>query len=131
MAGGVAPRTDATRELQEGEGAAVGMSLTPMERSILRLVADRHWPQFDVERIDAVSRENTGVGRFTYLVDRAEQPVPDGLHAAGDYTHIQMEGVPDGLFFVVVAERSRLHFIEIVSAGDDSWDGVERVWSFV
>ena len=108
----------------------MGMPLTPMERSILRLVADRHWPQFDVEQVDAVSRENTGVGRFTYLLDRGDQPIPDQLYGADNH-YIQMEGVRDGLFFVVETKDGRVYYIEIVSVGDDTWDGVERAWSFV
>jgi hypothetical protein len=104
------------------------MLLTPLERAILRVVADHNWPQFVVDHVDAVRREDTGVGRYTHLLDHAEQPIPDGSYGAADH-FVQMDGVPGGLFFIVEVANSRVAYIEIVSSGGDAWDGVERAWT--
>ena len=104
--------------------------LTPLEKAVLRVVADRNWPEFQVEQVDVARREHTGVGRYTHLVDHAEQPIPDGSYGV-DARFIEMEGVPGGLFFVVEVAHSRVAYIEIVSSGPDTWDGVERPWKIV
>jgi hypothetical protein len=98
-----------------------------MERAVLRIVADYHWPQLNVDEVEVVSREHTGVGRYTNLLDRADQPVPDGTYGAAAHI-IEMDGVPGGLFFVVETRAGRVDYIEIVSAGGEAWDGVERAW---
>lgn len=105
-------------------------ALTPMERAVLQLVVDQNWPSFRVNQLKVSRREHTGVGRYTYLVDCADQPLRDGTYGA-DAHFIEMVGVPSGLFFVVEVVNERVSYLEIVSAGADSWDGVERPWSIL
>lgn len=102
--------------------------LTTLESAVLRFVAEHNRPQFQVEQVDAARREHTGVGRYTHLVNNAEQPIPDGSYGAGAH-FIEMQGVPGGVFFIVEVANSRVAYIEIVSSGEDTWDGIERAWS--
>ena len=101
--------------------------LTPLEKAIVGIVAEHNWPGFHVNQLEVTRRENTGVGRYTYLIDHSGQSVTDGSYGAG--THfIEMEGVPNGLFFIIEVKNSHVSYIEIVSSGTDSWDGEERAW---
>jgi hypothetical protein len=102
-------------------------ALTPLEFAIIQLVADQNWPNFRVGELEVTSREFTGVGCYTHFRDLAEQKLVDGSYGAGLH-FVEMEGVPNGLFFVVEVDRSRIAYLEVVSAGDDTWDGVERTW---
>lgn len=71
-----------------------------MEAAIFKLVAEQSWPAFRIEELTVVRREHTGVGRYTCVEDGMNQVIADGAYGAG--THfIEMEGVPNGLFFVV------------------------------
>lgn len=106
------------------------MALTPLERAVIRFVADQHWPGFRLEQIEVTRREHTGVGRYTHLVDRARQHLKDGSYAA-DAHFVEMVGVPNGLFFVVEVANGSISYLELVSCGADSWDGVERDWAIV
>jgi hypothetical protein len=101
--------------------------LTPMEDAIIRIVSERHWPGFRTDSLEVTRREHTGVGRYTHLVDHAEQSIEDGSYGAGDH-FVEMDGVPNGLFFTVEAENGRISYLEIASCGSDSWDGEERSW---
>lgn len=105
-------------------------ALTPMESAILQLVADQHWPNYRLDQIEVTQREHTGVGRYTHIVDRAEQVLVDGTYGA-DAHFVEMASVPSGLFFAVEVADRRISYMEIVCAGDDSWDGVELPWSIV
>ena len=102
--------------------------LTPLERKCLELTAAEHWPGVRLDGIRATSREHTGVGRFTYLEDLNHQVLPDGLFETAERA-IQMEGLRLGLDFAVAVTSSRLDNLELVTPGDDGWDGVERPWS--
>lgn len=102
-------------------------TLSSIEQEIIRLVALENWPGFRTGGLEVLRRENTGAGRFTYLRDRHEQFVRDRFYAAqGKY--IEMDGVPHGLSFVVVASNGRIDFIEIAVNGVYPWDGTERRW---
>ncbi|MFN0062267.1 MAG: hypothetical protein ACKVPX_07100 [Myxococcaceae bacterium] len=101
--------------------------LTSMEREIIGLIAGQHWPGYRLDQLEVTGREHTGVGRYTHIIDRAGQPIPDGTYGA-DGHFVEMEGIPNGLFFAAEVEGSRLVYLEIVTAGADSWDGVERPW---
>jgi len=102
-------------------------SLTPMELAILEVVRNAHWPLLDIERLEVARREHTGVGRYTHFVEQAEQELVDGTYGA-DACYVEMAGVPNGLYFAVEVANSQVLYMEIVSAGDDVWDGAERAW---
>jgi hypothetical protein len=101
--------------------------LTPMEEAIVRLVAEHHWAGIRVDQLEVTRREHTGVGRYTHVIDRGEQPLKDGTYGAGSH-FIEMDGVQNGIFFVVEVDKSRISYLEMVTAGGDSWDGLERNW---
>lgn len=39
-------------------------ALTALERAVIQLVADQHWPNFRLDQLEVTSRECTGVGRY-------------------------------------------------------------------
>lgn len=101
--------------------------LTPLEQCCLELVAAEHWPEFRIDGIGVTKRENTGVGRYTYLEDSNQQPLPDGVYETMAMV-IEMEGLSLGLDFAVGVVASRIDHIELVTPSDEGWDGVERKW---
>jgi hypothetical protein len=103
------------------------LPLSSLERTLLELVAKEHWPKFRVSEVTVTRREPTGVGCYVYLRDMAEQVLPNGIYALG--THfIEMDGIRNGLFFSFLVANERIHYLELVTVGDDAWDGVERTW---
>ena len=101
--------------------------LTELERACLETIAAVHWPSLKLDGLMVGRRENTGVGRFVYLLDSCEQDVPDGVYEAGGRV-IEMEGLRFGLDFALTATGNRLDLLEIVAPGSAGWDGVERPW---
>ncbi|HZN94516.1 MAG TPA: hypothetical protein VFB81_17500 [Myxococcales bacterium] len=105
-------------------------ALTALEREVIRLTAAHHWPEFHLDGLGVVSRDNTGAGRYVYLEDSREQRLPDGSYTAPGRM-IQMEGVGNGLGFVVEVSASRINHIELFTYGNQGWDGVEREWKIL
>lgn len=105
-------------------------ALTPLERELLRRIADDNWPGFRVDGLDVTKRHNTGAGRYVYVSDSNDQPLRDGSYAARNCL-IEMEGVPNGLGFVIDVRGERIRYLEIFTYGDTGWDGVERNWKLV
>jgi hypothetical protein len=103
--------------------------LSILERTCVELVAAENWPGFRLDGLLVTRREDTGVGRYVYLEDTRGQDLTDGTYGARGRT-IQMEGLPLGLDFVVDVSRSRINYLELVTAGD-GWDGSERGWAIV
>lgn len=103
------------------------LPLSPLERAVVEFVATRHWPGFRVDEVAVSRREDTGVGRYIYFEDEGDQPLVDGSYSA-DGHFIEMEGIPNGIFFVIEVSNSRISYLELVTCGNDSWDGVERGW---
>lgn len=104
--------------------------LTPLERRCLELVFAEHWPGFRVDGIRATKRENTGVGRFTFLADSNHHVLKDGVYETRGHS-IEMEGLSLGLDFAVGVLSSRVDHLELVTPGRDGWDGVERPWQLL
>jgi hypothetical protein len=101
--------------------------MTPLESAVIQLVADRNWPGFNLGLLRVTKRECTGVGRYTHFAGLDGQRLTDGSYGA-DAHFIEMECVPSGLFFTVEVVHGSVSYLEIVSSGADSWDGVERPW---
>jgi hypothetical protein len=108
----------------------VSQPLSPLERTLVELVAAEHWPGFRVERLQVVRREDTGVGRYVYFEDLDAQPLTDGTYAA-EGRIVEMQGIRNGLFFVIEVSSSRINYLELVTCGSDTWDGMERDWRVV
>lgn len=104
--------------------------LTALERVCIETVVAVHWPQFEVAGLRVINRDNTGVGRYVYLLDANQQRLPDGVYEAGGRI-IEMQGLPLGLDFALTVESGRLDFLEIVAPGSGGWDGSERPWQLL
>jgi hypothetical protein len=104
--------------------------LTPLERACVELVAREHWPGFRLDGLRVTRRENTGVGGYVHLEDLNQQDLVDGIYETRERA-IDMEGVRLGLDFAVAVLSSRIDHLELVTAGSDGWDGVERKWRIV
>jgi len=105
----------------------VSSPLSILERTCIELVARENWPGFRVDGLLVTRREDTGVGRYVYLEDTLGQDLADGTYGTHGRT-IPMEGLPLGLDFAVDVSRSRINYLELVTAGD-GWDGIERAWT--
>lgn len=108
----------------------MSLPLSPLERTLVELVAAEHWPGFHVGRLQVTRREDTGVGRYVHFEDLAAQPLTDGTYAA-EGRRVEMQGIRSGLFFVIDVSSSRINYLELVTCGSDTWDGVERNWKVV
>jgi hypothetical protein len=87
-------------------------SLSPLERRLVEVTAAENWPDFRIEGVRVQSRENTGAGRYTTLEDTLSQPISDGAYSAQGKL-IEMDGVRNGLGFVIHVARSRINMIEL------------------
>ncbi|MEO8903867.1 MAG: hypothetical protein ABI627_20300 [Polyangiaceae bacterium] len=105
--------------------------LSRLERACVELIAKHNWPTFRCDRLEVIRRENTGVGRYVYLNDPQAQELIDGTYGPEPGRAIQMLGVEFGLDFAVDVSRGRLNYLELVTSGNDGWDGEEREWHFV
>jgi hypothetical protein len=108
----------------------VNTELTPLERACVELVASEHWPDFRLDGLRVTRRENTGVGRYVHLEDLNQQGLVDGTYETRERA-IDMDGLRFGLDFAVAVLSSRIDHLELVTAGSDGWDGVEREWRIV
>jgi len=102
--------------------------LTSLELTCIELVAKNNWPMFRVDGLRAIRRENTGVGRYVHLEDELRQQLVDGVYGPESGRTVEMSGVEYGLDFVVDVSSGRINYLELVTSGNDGWDGVERDW---
>jgi hypothetical protein len=105
---------------------------TPLELSILQVFYEEYgiqgFPSPDI--INVNSRKNTGAGRILSLWADTRLSCQDGyLDMGGKF--IEMKGVPNGLMAVVCVVHSGVDELEIVTYGNDSWDGEERDWKII
>jgi hypothetical protein len=112
------------------EKQAVTRELTLLERALIVLTARENWPGFRDDCIRVTRRENTGVGRFTYLEDENGQKLTDGFYSAQG-RNIEIPGVPYGSCFEIAVSSASVAYIEMVTSGDVGWDGSEVGWSIV
>jgi hypothetical protein len=105
----------------------VNEPLSLLERAVVEVIAKHNWSAFRVDGLRVKKRENTGVGRYTYFDDMYQQALPDGTYAAPGAI-IEMDGIKNGLYFVIDVSSSAINFLELVTGGDESWDGIEREW---
>lgn len=104
--------------------------LTGLEREIVSHVARDNWPGFRLDGLTALTRDHTGAGRYTTIEDSFEQPLPDGSYSAQGKM-IEIDGVADGLGFVVNVTSSRISLIEVFTFGPADWDGAESNWKII
>src|ERR1700690_3058028 len=104
--------------------------LSPLEKELVLLTASENWPDFRMDGLQVLKRENTGAGRFVYLGDVYKQALPNGMHSAQGRI-IQMQGVKNGLGFVISVVSSRINHIEMFTYGNVAWDGREDSWSIL
>ena len=102
--------------------------LSPLEQTCVELVARRNWPTFRCDRLVVARRENTGVGRYVYITDERGQGLVEGTYGPEPGRTVEMRGVKHGLDFEVDVSDGRINCLELVTSGDDGWDGEEREW---
>lgn len=108
----------------------MSVELTPLERTCVELVASEHWPGFRLDGLRVTKREDTGVGRYVHLEDINQQILADGTYETRERA-VEMEGLRFGLDFAVAVLSTRINYLELVTAGTDGWDGVERAWRVI
>ena len=101
--------------------------LSPLERRCIELIANDNWPSFRLDGLRVLRRESTGVGKFVTLRDLHQQHLSDNVYETRA-SRIEMEGVELGLDLSITVSDGRIDFLELVTPGDDGWDGVERPW---
>jgi hypothetical protein len=99
-----------------------------MELTCMELIAKQNWPTLRIDGLRVKRREATGVGCYVYFEDSLNQVLADGTYGPEPGRTIEMTGVKFGLDFVVEVSSGRLNYLELVTAGDDGWDGHEREW---
>jgi len=104
--------------------------LTPLEQACVALVASENWPEFRLDGLRVTRRENTGVGRYVHVADGHQQQLKDGVYETQQHA-IEMIGLRLGLDFAVAVVNSRIDHLELVTAGADGWDGIEREWKVI
>lgn len=105
--------------------------LSALERTCVELVAQHNWPSFRCDGLEATRRENTGVGRYVHLNDSLNQLLVDGTYGPAPGRTIEMRGVQHGLDFAVDVSGGRINHLELVTSGDDGWDGQEHEWRVI
>lgn len=101
--------------------------LTALERACVEAIVGAHWPSLKIDSLTVARRENTGVGRYVYLVDSHKQDLHNGVYEVGSRM-VEMQGLSLGLDFALIVSSNRLDVLEIVTPGAGGWDGVERPW---
>ena len=71
--------------------------------------------------IKVVSRENTGVGRYTDLLSDAVLQIETGLLGNGNYSYLEIEGVSDYVGVTISIKNRKLEFLEICTIGGNEW----------
>lgn len=104
--------------------------LSPLEQAVVNAVARENWPGFRVECLRVKKREQTGVGRYVYFEDLCNQALIDGYYGVQGRS-VEIQGIEGGIYFVIDVFISRINYLELVTGGSDTWDGVERYWRIV
>lgn len=104
--------------------------LSPLEQAVVEVVAQDNWPGFRVDCLRVKRRENTGVGRYVHFEDLGNQVLVDGSYGSRGRI-VEMQGIQNGLYFVIEVSSSQIEYLELVTGGNDSWDGIERPWKIV
>ena len=109
--------------------------LTKIERELVELTLKQN-PTYaeilkgQIEHLTVSSREPTGVGCYINFSVPAEVKIFDKnltKHLAFN-EDIRVEGVPSGLCCVMLVNEGRIHYLELVTYGSESWDGnLEKV----
>jgi hypothetical protein len=102
--------------------------LRPVERQLVEEILKQHdqaYPSLadQIDRLRVISREPTGVGayiNFSVLGTVEDETVNVQLGFEGE---IQVDGVLWGLGCVMLVEAGRIHYLELFTYPDDTWDG--------
>ncbi len=107
------------------------MKPSPLEHAILaqyhKAYGVQGFPQPDT--IEMLVRENTGAGRFVDLKAPLTS-IAEHACALPDDVTVEMDGVENGLGFMLFVEEGRLDMLELYTVAG-SWDGDERAWRIV
>lgn len=99
--------------------------LTPLESAVLAHVLRAHADLPPVELLRVLSRENTGVGRYTELA-WPDGPMREDIVIAPPIL-IEMDGIDPSGMSALLFVRPDVMTLELFTFVGD-WDGVEREW---
>jgi hypothetical protein len=102
--------------------------LSVVERRLVEEIVKQHsqaYPSLadQLDRLGVISREPTGVGayiNFSVLGPIEDETINIQLGFEGE---IQVDGVPWGLGCVMLVKAGRIHYLELFTYPDDTWDG--------
>jgi hypothetical protein len=102
--------------------------LSAVERRLVEEIVRQHchaYPSLadQLDRLRVIDREPTGVG--AYINFSVSGPIQDEAINVqlGFEGEIQVEGVPWGLGCVMLVQAGRIHYLELFTYPDDTWDG--------
>jgi hypothetical protein len=106
-------------------------NLTNLESDILSaLLKDYPFLGEHIPFLRVSSREFTGVGMYTnFLYIKNVEPLDIDNDALGIDEYITMEGLKDGLSFVLAITDNKINYLEVV-ANSESWDGSISKYAF-
>jgi hypothetical protein len=93
-----------------------------LETAILeRIAKDEPWLQMLAGGLHVLKREFTGVGSYTHFLCDLPESADDRY--AGLNALIRVPSVPNGMQAVLWCRSKHPDFLEIVTFGNDHWDG--------
>ena len=103
-------------------------SLRAVERRLVEETLRQHGEVYErladqIDRWRVIDREHTGVGayiNFSVFGAVEDETIDTQLGFDGE---IKIDGVPMGLCCVLSVTAGRMHYIELVTYGEDTWDG--------
>lgn len=97
--------------------------LTSLEEAVIASICEL-WPDYAVAVREQLvvarvtGRENTGGGIFTYFqVPQGVSPAPAGMPTS---SHVEIDGLAQGMDFHLAVERGRVDHLEGHSYGEDT-----------
>jgi hypothetical protein len=81
--------------------------------------------QRQMDRATVTKRENTGGGFFTYIAVPEDAQPAECPKVLGYATHARVEGLEDGLGFVLFMEDGKLHLLEGYAQGPESTSALD------
>lgn len=108
--------------------------LNNLESTILnRIAADFPFLGTHIQFLKVKDREKTGVGMYINFVyeieDNSIEPIQDKFHALSSNSHLNMKGLKNGFAYEIAITAGQIDFLEIVTIGEEKWDGtVQEFW---
>ena len=107
--------------------------LSDFETNIISKIATEYpFIHSHLLQLQVTKRDKTGVGLFVHFSYRDEsniEQIPSGHLGLSSNSHLNMDGLENGLFYELSPTNGKIDFLEIVTAGNEQWDGnVRKYW---